>query len=301
MTTSRVEEARNALDKIREERKEQLAAGNADTLLFVKTMEGCLGLVEQAEALQPEQIPALQAEFERYDELHKNGQLPPALKERRASLYWLLQEFAHHEKYRELLQVATSSAAKQRQHERRAKAAKSFDVIERIFARSGAVHVQHQDGKVTTWPLKEACERTLLAQDQLKDPNVPEWHKKRIRKLVDESTRACIEARRQLADPENKGANLIREVFNGVDAEGRPLKVEITDQLMTELHNTYFTVSEDEIRRTLQQEMPKGLHTYSQRTALLQKLHEARCQQVSENPYPEVPNGMQMKRGVSLV
>lgn len=293
MTTNRVEEASAALERIRGHYQLKLDAQDKEAIKFIQALEGSLELVKAADELQSEQIGALRDEFDRYDELHKNGQLTDSLRVRRTTIYWVLDEYVNHSKYRELLQTATSLESKKRQSEAKiAKLPKYFFKIERIFAQSGAVHLQDRDGKLHTLPLKEACTRGLALQQMLKDPNVPQWHRKRIYRIVDDLTKACIAAKNQLDDKENVGANLIREVFEGVDAEGAPLEIVVDDRMVHSLSQEYPSVTEDEIVRVMKQKMPHGMHTYAARTDLLKRLHDSRVREGGVLDFAEAPGAL---------
>jgi hypothetical protein len=189
--------------------------------------------------------------------------------------------------------MASSFDAKERQRSQKMiKLPKHINTIERIYAKSGTVHIQNKDGKTQSLPLAEACQRGLMLLDWQKDPNVPKWHKEKAMRLADMMTKACAQAKAQLQDKEDRGANVIRELFDGVDAEGKPVSIEITDDLVHRLHQQYFMVSEDELILMLRKEMPIGLHTYSARTSLIKKVHEKRCEQENRVAYPELDNPM---------
>jgi hypothetical protein len=292
MTTARYTEALEAFQKIETRFKERLEANNPEALGFIASLRTGLGLIKDADELTPADVMTMKVEFDKLDVMYKDltkaGQeLPPEPRQRRAWLYWCLDEFANHSKYREILQTASSMDEKQRQQSKSpVKLPKHFFKIERIFAKAGAVHMQNKDGRVHMLPVKEACSRGILLQEWLRDSNVPEWHKKRIRNLLEQLVKACMEARRQLTDPENREAGLIREVFQGTDAEGKPVEIVVDEATVHQLHKMYFTVSEDEIVQTLKQVMPIGLHSYKARTELLKRLHEARCTDQQREAYP---------------
>lgn len=156
-----------------------------------------------------------------------------------------------------------------------------LQTIDQIWAAAGFVHIRATDGDVTTLTVKDAALRAQAINNMISAAPT-EWHHTRWNNLVAQITEACRQAQEQRLDKTSPKSRLVRNVFEGIDDDGKALSVKVDERMIHNSRKLFPSLTEDEIVIILADES-KNL-TMQQKDVMMRHIHEERCRERGVDP-----------------
>lgn len=242
--------------------QELLTSGRGKAEDRTKAAEDLAEIREQAESYEKQGVkPATEGEKARCD-----------------FIAGIINERTYHSAYLELHAQAKSKRAAAFMNKFNDKS--GYITIDKMWASAGFVHIMDKSGELTTLTIQDAAMRAQAIQDML--PLSHAWHRGRWTKLIEDIVRVCREAQSQKMDRGNRQADLLREVYDGVDADGNPKKVVLDDRFIHNTKKLFPLMTEDEII-AVYSDTTQGL-TMKQKEKLMLEMFRRRAVEKGLNP-----------------